>query len=784
MLELGTIFISRAQYHSHISSILAMCEKLELSNILFASLAWIKLPHTSANMDHFPSLDVYRVRDEPLRPADWLGFDHGNHDPCALEQYPLCRGWEPAEIQALRDQDISQQFSTRSLAMIQSWMFLGALEALTQRRISEVDFLRNKFKRAAVHTGFLRSYLVDWIKDVRDTPDLDHESLVVRINNVMSEAQFWCYKLAASVSSTTDVKSRTILRNEIDSAARLLTLVGEAINSARAHLPRAVSANTIGFSGCYTPDEASRLIIRLVNKGWCPYMARILSGYRYSVAEYAAFYNKLRSKSMPSHETSQCTEARCLAYDVGPEYSTRHVSANCDCSFVSPPLAKILDLLRKGKIPVLSQKNPKEETIQLEVSCSTAISSVKGYVAFSHVWSDGMGSDTETGLPQCVLRGLLGQAQGYGRQHIWIDSLCVPHEKTYRREAIRLMAKTYEDASITVVLDSSIRTIQFDLTLTGIERTLLHLVTSTWMQRLWTLQEACLSRLLIFQFKNTMAITQDIHLGLVKVLNDQWHVNPVLQVLGNEFLKLIRYSDDTEDRNSKKLELGDLSRMLMRRRTSKLVDETAAVAGLVRVNVTRILEKDSPEERMKIFLAALRKVPSDIIMSPLPRLKQTGFRWAPESFMSCGSADRRWGLSTGNEVQWAECFPGGGLRGQYSLTKLSQVVCLGDLNAAVYGVGKHVFKANLSSSNTRNDNTCEFNTFATLPHLQRGSHKRYQLAAALMPADVTSTGSWEEGLAAYEYKGRVQILNWSWELSSCQIDLFGWDEGIRDIYIL
>lgn len=668
--------------------------------------------------------------------------------------------------------------------MIQSWMFLGALEALTQRPISEVDFLRQKLKRAVVHTGFLRSYLVDWIKHVRDTPDQDRESLVLRINHILSEIQFWCYKLAASASPTVDVKSRTFRPNKVDSAARLLTLVGETINTARAHLRSAVFTKARGFVGCYTPDEASRLVTRLVNKGWCPFMARRLSEYRYSVAEYAAFFNKIPSKFTPSHEASQCTEARCFAYDVGSEYSTRHMSAECCCPCVSPPITETLNLLGEGKIPIVSLKNPQGETMELEVTCSTTANHAKGYVAFSHVWSDGMGSVTEKGLPQCVLRALLGQAQGYGRQHIWIDSLCVPEEKSFRRQAIRLMAKTYENASITIVLDSSMRTIQFDLTPSSIERTLLNLVTSTWMQRLWTLQEACLSRLLVFQFKNTMATSMDVYLGLVKALNDHWHVNPVLQVLASQFLKLIKYSEGTDGWISKKLQLGDLSRMLQRRRTSKPVDETAAVAGLLHVDVTPLLETDSPEERMAISFALLHKIPSDIIMSPLPRLKQSGFRWAPESFMSYESPNHHWALSNGDRAQWAECSPEGGLCGRYGLTTFSKVVHVGSLNAVVYQVGQHVFKANLSPSSTSNNDTCEFNALATLPHLRRVGFAGYELAAALMSTEAALAGSWEQGLSAYEYKGRIQVLPYSWEMNGCQDDLLGVDEGIRDLCIL
>lgn len=732
-------------------------------------------------MDHFPSLDDNRLRDEPLRPAAWLGFDHGDYDICDLDQYPLIRGWESAQIQALRDQDANQQFSADSLAMIQSWMFLGALEALTQRRISEPNFLRRKLKRAVVHTGFLRSYLVNWIRATADAPSEARESLVTTINHVLSEVQFWCFKLAASVSASIDAQSLTFHPSEVDSAARLLTLVGETINSAKAHLARPILGNTRGFVGCYTPDEDTRLVTRLVNKGWCPFMARMLSTYRYSVAEYAAFYNKIRTASMPSHKSSGCTEARCRAYDVGPEYTTRHMTADCCCTFVAPPIAETLNLLGRGKVPVVSRSNPQGDNIELTVSCSTTIMGDKGYVAFSHVWSDGMGSNTEDGLPRCVLEVLLERAEKYGRQHIWIDSLCVPREISSRNEAIKLMAKTYEDASITVVLDSSIRTASFDLTPRGIEHTLLSLVTSTWMQRLWTLQEACLSHRLIFQFKNIMATSIDIYLGLVKALNDHWHVNPVVQVLANEFLKLISSSEETAGWLSKKPELGHLSRMLQRRRTSKLRDETAAVAGLMNVDVAPLLETDNPDERMRKFLVLLRRIPSDIIMSPLPRLDLDGFRWAPKSFMSHENTHRRWGLSTGDRVQWAECLSLGGLRGNYALATLSEVACLVESSSVVYRFGQDVFKATMLSPKVSKDETCEFDTVATIPHLQEAGLTGFQLAAALMSTRAKTIGQKQTDLATYEFRGRIMIAAYAWRSTDCQDHLVGTGEGIREI---
>lgn len=725
-------------------------------------------------MDHYPGLNPFRVKDEPLRPAEWLLFDHGDYEPCALEDYPIVRGWSSDQIEALRSQEHAHPFSAESLALIQSWMFLGSLEALTRRHISVAKFLRRKFKRPAVHTGFLTSYLLEWLESVKEETEAEQAQLSVRLNNVLTEIQSWCYRLATSAPATItmDINSNTTAGElvfttaAVDSVTRLLTLVGETIRCAAGYLPRIMFASMGGFLGCYTPDEASRLVIRLVKKGWCPHVARMLFTYRYSIAEYAAFYSRYRllSISKVSHKDAGCTEAQCVAHDVDIEnYVTRHATAGCCCPFMVPPLDQILELLRNGRIPVVSLTAENTTVPKLGVKCSTVTSGdAKGYVAFSHVWSDGLGSNTESGLPQCVVNKLFTQSRAYGRDSIWIDSLCVPSDayRLDRERAIKLMAKTYQNAAITIVLDSSIRAASFDLSPAGVAQTLLSLATSPWSQRLWTLQEARLSRSLIFQFHNTMATSLDIWLGLVKVSHEHWHVNPVTQRLGNELLRLIRPSQDTEAWPSKELELGDLCSMLQRRRTSKPIDETVAIAGLVKVDVGFLQEEVTPEDRMKRFFISLRKIPSDIVMSPLPRLRLAGFRWAPSTFMAHGDTTMHWGLSTRDSVRWAHCLPQGGLQGRYTLTKFAESVSVTENQPSIVAeVEQKAFKVKYfpkygnKAISLGADEIC-FDTVATLPHLEQTTILGLQLGAAL---SALGGGDASADVAVYEYRGRVLI---------------------------
>src|SRR5438552_215418 len=120
------------------------------------------------------------------------------------------------------------------------------------------------------------------------------------------------------------------------------------------------------------------------------------------------------------------------------------------------------------------------------------------YVAISHVWADGLGSSSEIGLPECQIRSLSLDVLGsyntaqFSDEAIipfWIDSLCVPSQRNLRRTAIGIMAKTYANASVVLVLDEGIRQIY---STDSILEKMFVIFVSAWVQRLWPLQEMLL----------------------------------------------------------------------------------------------------------------------------------------------------------------------------------------------------------------------------------------------------------------------------------------------------
>ena len=106
-----------------------------------------------------------------------------------------------------------------------------------------------------------------------------------------------------------------------------------------------------------------------------------------------------------------------------------------------------------------------------------------------------------------------------GMNHVclWIDTLCIPSrphaqicphttELTCRKIAISRLKEAYQDAPKVLVLDWEIERSNTCYP----EETLMRIAISAWMKRLWTFQEAILSKELHFRFKNKAIRMEDI----------------------------------------------------------------------------------------------------------------------------------------------------------------------------------------------------------------------------------------------------------------------------------
>lgn len=263
---------------------------------------------------------------------------------------------------------------------------------------------------------------------------------------------------------------------------------------------------------------------------------------------------------------------------------------------------------------------------------AVSLSSDALYIAISHVWIDGMGSDTETGLPACQVWKLAASAQSMvpsGR--FWVDALCVPAQRDARQRALKLMGRAYRDAEAVVVRDQTIEACSQDGSSAEL---LLRILTAPWMRRLWTLQEAMLARRLFFVLSDGVVPFHGILPDADRLLTD-----PVLAGFAAEIHRLTKLRPR---RNS--LAFADVARALRWRATSRLSDEIPAIVSLLLndEDARRVLAAPA-ERKMESLFSAVGKVPKSVVFLSGPKLPTVGFRWAPATFMTVATGQEKGG---------------------------------------------------------------------------------------------------------------------------------------------
>jgi hypothetical protein len=303
------------------------------------------------------------------------------------------------------------------------------------------------------------------------------------------------------------------------------------------------------------------------------------------------------------------------------DYTIRHLSEVCKCVHSKPSLAAVVDALSNWHVPVIAVHDSVASSAILDLKCTDAADTP--YIAISHVWVDGLGSNTETGLPTCQIRRiskLTGQLVAGGA--FWMDAICIPDQKAMRKRAIGLMGKTYKDAMAVLVIDAGIRSCSSNAPQ---EEKLLRVLTSAWMQRLWTLQEALFARSLVFEFSDGVLVTIQ---HLLPKGEDLLDVHKTF--LAAEIFRLSKRQNYAQEPLG--FGIGDLARSVISRTTSKLEDETLAIASLLNVDAFELVNLPA-KKRMMTLLLNVRNLPSNIIFMSGTKLDEPGFGWAPRTLM-------------------------------------------------------------------------------------------------------------------------------------------------------
>ena len=274
-------------------------------------------------------------------------------------------------------------------------------------------------------------------------------------------------------------------------------------------------------------------------------------------------------------------------------------------------------------------------------SLTTYGEDVGPYVAISHVWADGLGSNTEKGLPTCQIKRIhkyVCQLLPGGTPAFWIDGLCIPEERELRKMAIRKMGDTYKRALKVLVFDESIRTLCSPNN--PPEENVFRISMCPWMQRVWTLQEALLAEELYFEFAEEIIVPAHALRGAMMEERYDQYGFPTFKTIVVERLPIWGILGPRQQTYG----FEEIVSLLVHRMTSKPSDEPLAIAGLLNVD-TKKLDVDGKtdlESRLQALFLEIETFSAELLWTIYPRMEQSpGFRWAPASLTFVGELSRK-----------------------------------------------------------------------------------------------------------------------------------------------
>lgn len=591
------------------------------------------------------------------------------YDAKGFHSFPARSGWKLADDgtwSKLGESVPGKHSKTDLEAFLQSWLFFGVLtEVLGPVNVTEF-ICEKSFASRYITTKTLPTHIKTWARDVRNSPR-ESRGRMLRASIVLSEA----HALITKYCGMDGPHGQPLW--DIDPAISLsFMILGESLS--HAHFKIAKDANLV-MNGWFEPAThhwgySAKLSSLMRNDGWCPYALRILMGSLQQSASGQLYAWHLSHPRVPGLHHRECSEHDCHARQKG-KHRGRHWEPDevCECTNIYVDMETLTDILRRDKHPILRYSKGGQGIEVIEYDSEMT------YGIISHVFADGFANEEFNCVRECHLNmfilafsRILSSDQSLQFRdgandldapiHFWVDALTIPVGDSYRslrRKAIKDMHRMYRSAKFTVVFDAGLMCQPRGTTYS---ETAMQIATSYWMTRLWTLQEACLSRRLLFFFKDALAdmdfleseFTEDILTPIPAAAQRYYYA-----LLGPERQKLKQNDQLLEDPQF----LTAVWNAMKWRQTSNSHHEPQAIATLLGLDTDKFDDVDfNPSRRgepadflldrkMKQLMEMIsavsdRAIPAGLIFTATPRLTTRGFAWAPASWLVPKGVDPRY----------------------------------------------------------------------------------------------------------------------------------------------
>jgi hypothetical protein len=607
-------------------------------------------------------------------------------DSLDFDGFPIRYGFDPDRL--LRG-DFSEHSPPRTAAFLQTWLYFGTLRAVLGHEFGAAQsFIRAEggFENGIVTTIALEDLVCKRANHLRalfydQDPKTSSSSVQVAWETYFGMAgclrKLLAFCMLATVPvDTRDFPARWPLSSELDLSLRVL---GHYLSAfIYATLFEIVPSETIWFRF----PVAYYSLAQMIAASWCPSEITMLAdSYSPCMLHYASEISRTNSRL----DHSSCSTRLCGARQVRGDYITKHSTEGCNCLHIGPDFDRVLSIIRKKQIPLITIASGKQgQPLTLEVEAYTG---KQNYVAFSHVWSDGLGNPDQNTLPRCQLirlRNLLNNLSSlsstwhlintvdmrklYRRAtnrtvSFWLDTLCIPSPGIYQEErfiGLQLMKETYEKSYQVLILDNELEASNQYSSMESLMRVSI----AGWMRRLWTLQEGVLGQRLFAKFKDGLFdLDERGHRTSIQSRSDDPRsvirstVAPSIEVasilMKMRFLRasvvdkrerklwgtreVIKYKNPGDEERAKRstntTAIIEAFKASIYRSSSREDDEFTCMASLLGWDISG-LRALPMNDRMHYLLSQQKHLPVALLFIAGTRMKKEGWSWAIDRFGS------------------------------------------------------------------------------------------------------------------------------------------------------
>lgn len=627
-------------------------------------------------MDHIPHCGPHTVRVPYLGEEIWDGRDF-------LEYPERCNFHNNVSHGAWRGEQILQ--------VMQTWLFFGLFTEVF--RLAEIDFRHEQYieqdgQGRYVTTKALPAYAEALARYEKDQDPTKTSHRLAAIASYLEKASQYVNFISTVLPHTTD---KALAQSTGGPVMLSIGLTGSWLAQTCEAIYRDVGGSAMHLQR-YTHASASFLEEKMLTEGWCPSLIGRLEALGNKELQYVGYTHGSPDREPQDH--SQCSTSVCRRSQIDEAtYRVRHTTNGCGCQILEVARAKMENIIQTGGIPVCRLVTAESETPVPSTETesdhrSSHFTSIvnpshpegrivgfhleveragpeRSFLAISHVWADGLGNNSDNGLPVCELVLLQCRVSGAYAENrslptselpsfnaswskwFWMDTLCVPvhpESKHIRKQVITQMRDIYTAAEGVLVLDSGLlrhREPEDNV------RMMIRILLSSWYSRLWTMQESLLAKKVMIVFGSRADDGQN-----TLVMLDDWvkgfsHEAQQDKILGGSTVASTCRALYQSLRNTGLLSMDNKTAHILRavphRAVSKSEDETICISTLLGLDLVKLLSPAAPglnlsigevaDQRMITLLQMVQIVPLSLLFASGPRLQQPGFRWALKSFL-------------------------------------------------------------------------------------------------------------------------------------------------------